>query len=126
MLPTQHARWLRSTTWCSGRCLKATSAQRRSPLLFSPSPQVHLCNCRGSPRNCGVTARIRNSPNSPSHANRDRAQIGRNLVVRAVEQAVFGINFEIGTNAVRDASAEIFAKLVLTGGKEAHVRGQAA
>lgn len=48
----------------------------------------------------------------PAHAERDRTQIGSNAVVRTMQDAEFPVNFNIRSNHVRDAAAEIFSEFV--------------
>src|ERR1700691_4356265 len=61
----------------------------------------------------------------PPHANCDRAQVGRDAAVLAVEIAELGIHFEPVGDFVGQAAAEVLPELVLAGREKVAVEGKA-
>ena len=59
-------------------------------------------------------------------ADSDGPEVGRDVVVGAVQETVFGVDFHIGTNPVRDAGAEVLAPFVLAGVEKLSKEGKAA
>ena len=72
--------------------------------------------------------KIRANPwlRSPPDADRDRPQVGADVVVLAVEIAEFDVQIHVRTNLAGDASAEVVPELVLAGVKKIPVDRKAA
>lgn len=61
----------------------------------------------------------------PAHSNRDRAQVGGDAAVLAVEIAELGVKLKSVGYLVGQAAAEVLPEFVLAGGKKVAVDGKA-
>src|SRR4051812_4431561 len=76
-------------------------------------------------RICGPTGQTLSSAFLlPPDANRDRAQVGCDVVVLAVKIAKLGIEIHIRPNFAGDSAAKIFSELIHTGMQELAADGQ--
>ena len=74
---------------------------------------------------------IRRNPGSavakilPADADRDGAEVGRDVGARAVLEAKLGVDFQVRGDFAGDAAAEVHAELMQAGMKKVSIDGQA-
>ena|ERR1700730_13758253 len=61
----------------------------------------------------------------PTHPDRNRAEVGRDVVVLTMHIAELAVDLDIRADLARNAPAEVLSEFVLTGGQETPVERQA-